>query len=73
MDISYILLPSGTFYGHLVYFVALLVYFFRFGILHQEKSGNPAKETCSSSGARVTRRVCEQIVQNVAQSIFCQN
>jgi hypothetical protein len=44
----------GTFYGHLVYFMAIwyvirtlgifcgnLVYFPRFGTLYQEKSGNP--------------------------------
>jgi hypothetical protein len=44
----------GTFYDHLVYFTAIvsilwpfgifcghLVYFPRFGILYQEKSGNP--------------------------------
>jgi hypothetical protein len=40
----------GIFNGHLVYFTAIwhtlwplgcLVYFFRFGILYQEKSGNP--------------------------------
>jgi hypothetical protein len=32
--IWYILLPFGTFYGYLVYFS-------RFGMLYQEKSGNP--------------------------------
>jgi hypothetical protein len=30
------------FYGHLLYFVVILVYFPRFGMLYQEKSGNPA-------------------------------
>jgi hypothetical protein len=40
--------PFGTFYDHLVYFVVIwyifghLVYFICFGMLHQEKSGNPA-------------------------------
>jgi hypothetical protein len=47
----------STFYEHLVYFTAIgnilwqcdilcghLVYFTRFGILYQEKSGNPASE-----------------------------
>jgi hypothetical protein len=45
----YILWPFGLClcYGHLVYFVAIwyfnghLVHFSRFGMLHQEKSGNP--------------------------------
>jgi hypothetical protein len=40
--IWYILWSFGIFYGHLVYFVAFLVHFSRFGMLHQEKSGNPA-------------------------------
>jgi hypothetical protein len=39
----------GVFYGHFVYFTAIvyifrrlvLVYFPRFGMLYQEKSGNP--------------------------------
>jgi hypothetical protein len=40
----------GIFYGTLVYFLIILVfcghlvYFSRFGMLHQEKSGNPARE-----------------------------
>jgi hypothetical protein len=50
-----ILLPFGLFYCHLVYFTAIwsnlwpfdilyghLVCFSHFGMLHQEKSGNPA-------------------------------
>jgi hypothetical protein len=41
---------GGTFYGHLVHFAVFcyilwtfdnLAYFSRFGILYQEKSGNP--------------------------------
>jgi hypothetical protein len=48
----------GIFYGHFVHFTVLcyilctfgivcgnLVYFFRFGILYQEKSGNPDRFT----------------------------
>jgi hypothetical protein len=54
MAIWYILWPFGIFYGHLVYFMAVwyilwpfgifyghLVYFPHFGLLYQEKSGNP--------------------------------
>jgi hypothetical protein len=43
MAIRAILLPFRTYYlnGHLVYFVVILVYFSRFGMLYQEKSGNP--------------------------------
>jgi hypothetical protein len=34
-------LPFGISYGHLAYFVAILVFFPRFGMLYEEKSGNP--------------------------------
>jgi hypothetical protein len=34
-------MASGIFYGHLVLFVAKWLYFSRFGMLYQEKSGNP--------------------------------
>jgi hypothetical protein len=40
--ISSILLPFGTFFIYLAYFVVILVYFSRFGMLHKEKSGNHA-------------------------------
>jgi hypothetical protein len=32
------------FYGHLVYFEEIWLYFSRFGMLYQEKSGNPVRE-----------------------------
>jgi hypothetical protein len=41
IDISSILLSFGIFYGHLVYFMVILVYFPRFGLFYLEKSGNP--------------------------------
>jgi purine-cytosine permease-like protein len=57
----YILWPFGLFYIHLVYYVAILyilwlfgiflVYFLSFGMLHNEKSGNPG-----FYGARSVRR-----------------
>jgi hypothetical protein len=34
-DISSILLPFVIFYGHLIYFEAILVYFYSFGMLYQ--------------------------------------
>jgi hypothetical protein len=37
----YILWPSGIFCGHLVYFMIIKYTFFLFGVLYQEKSGNP--------------------------------
>jgi hypothetical protein len=39
-----ILWPFGLFYSHLVYCMAIWYIFFRFGVLYQEKSGNPASE-----------------------------
>jgi hypothetical protein len=40
-----ILLLLEKFHGHLVYFVVIWYIFPRFGILYQEKSGNPAGES----------------------------
>jgi hypothetical protein len=54
------------FYGHLVYRIAIwyslwcnLVHFSRFGILHQEKSGNPALDPQDSqtTNKRLTDRL----------------
>jgi hypothetical protein len=39
-----ILLPFVEVNGHLVFFVAILVYFSGFGIIYQEKSGNPVPD-----------------------------
>jgi hypothetical protein len=55
----------GNIYGHLVYFVGLWYIFPRFGILDQEKSGNPGPEPetqcryylfCSSPNCRTSKR-----------------
>jgi hypothetical protein len=36
-----------------MYLVVILVHFSRFGMLHQEKSGNPARQqSCCSEGLR---------------------
>jgi hypothetical protein len=45
-----ILLPFGIFYSHLVHFVVFLVYFPRFGMLCQDKSGNPVAGTDAHIG-----------------------
>jgi hypothetical protein len=42
MTIWSILRPLEKFFGHLVYIVVIWYIFPRFGILDQEKSGNPA-------------------------------
>jgi hypothetical protein len=41
MHIWSILLQFHVFYGHFVYCAVILVHFSRFGMLQQEKSGNP--------------------------------
>jgi hypothetical protein len=41
MTIWFILRQLEIFYGHLVYFVVIWYIIPRFGILDQEKSGNP--------------------------------
>jgi hypothetical protein len=51
--IWYILWPFGIFCGHLAYLLYVhLVYFSRFGMLDQEKSGNPdwLRQMCSTDG-----------------------
>jgi hypothetical protein len=37
----YVICPFGLFYGYLVYFGVIWLIIFRFGMLYQEKSGNP--------------------------------
>jgi hypothetical protein len=46
---------AGIRYGHLVYFVAIWsilclfgIFFYRFGMLHGEKSGNPAHDEATT-------------------------
>jgi hypothetical protein len=45
MTIWDILSPFGTFCIHLVHFVFIWYIFSGFGIMYQEKSGNPGPET----------------------------
>jgi hypothetical protein len=47
MVIWNILLSFGTFYGHFGIFCGLLVCFSHFGMLYQEKSGNPGTKLAS--------------------------
>jgi hypothetical protein len=54
MTISFILRPLEIFYGHLVHFVVIWYNFPRFGILDQEKSGNPAFDPISEVGVKLT-------------------
>jgi hypothetical protein len=58
MTIWSILLPLEIFYGHLVYFVVIWYIFPRFGILYQEKSGNPAG--LRKSGRHKLTHSCEK-------------
>jgi hypothetical protein len=77
MAIWYILWPVGIFYGHLVYFMAILVYFLviwhifsRFGMLHQEKSGNPGSDVKACRLLRLRREVESQEVEFLKVKIF---
>jgi hypothetical protein len=45
MTIWSILRPLEIFYGNLAYFVVIWYIFSRFGMLHQEKSGNPDQKS----------------------------
>jgi hypothetical protein len=53
--IWYILRPFGIVCGHLVYFVVHWYIFARFGMLYEEKSGNPAPLSPSPSAHIVLR------------------
>jgi hypothetical protein len=44
MSIWSILMPFGTFCGHMLYFVIIWYIFSRFGMMYKEKSGNPAAD-----------------------------
>jgi hypothetical protein len=55
MDIWSTLRPFGIFYGRSV-FCGHLVYFSHFGMLHQEKSGNPAQHTDVEKPGTFARR-----------------
>jgi hypothetical protein len=44
MAIGNILQPFGKFYDHLVHFAFIWYIYSGFGIMHQEKSGNPGPE-----------------------------
>jgi hypothetical protein len=49
MAIWYVLWPFGMFYGHVVCFMAIfgnLIHSPHFGMLYQEKAGNPALDGC---------------------------
>jgi hypothetical protein len=51
MTIWSILRPLEICYGHLVYFVVIWYIFPHFGILYQEKSGNPDRQVNVADGA----------------------
>jgi hypothetical protein len=66
MAIWNIIWRFGIFYDHLVQFVCIhsaWYIFSDFGIMYQEKSGDPEQQP--DDGIRVTRCVCEKIAHNV--------
>jgi hypothetical protein len=74
MTIWSILRPLQIFYGHLVYLVVIWYIFPRFGILDQEKSGNPDPNT---TPVLIDRRLLhrdttqgDQTWQNFAQGVI---
>jgi hypothetical protein len=73
----YILWTFCLFYGHLMNFVAILVYFVviwyifpRFGIFYQEKSGNPGR--MAKTGPILAVRVIEAYQIELTKSLFWQ-
>jgi hypothetical protein len=60
MTIWSILRPLEIFNGHSVYFVVIWYMFPRFGILDQEKSGNPGPKS-QSYDRELQRQRCENI------------
>jgi hypothetical protein len=46
-------LTFGIFYDHWVHFVSIWYIFSIFGIMHQDKSGNPVSNSLSSSGGEI--------------------
>jgi hypothetical protein len=67
INIWSLLRPLEIFYGHLVYFVVIRYIFPRFGILYQEKSGNPGRK---SDPAKSTRRFFEKTRNTCFQVVF---
>jgi hypothetical protein len=72
MTIWYILRPLEIIYGHLVYFVVIWNIFPRFGILDQQKSGNPDMDLPNpvKFASRVTRWVKFRAIVYVLQAFF---
>jgi hypothetical protein len=58
-SICYILWPFVIFCGHLLYFVAIWYIFPRFGMLYQEKSGNPEAKQRNSQTLMSRFRLAE--------------
>jgi hypothetical protein len=78
MDIWNISRTFGIFYDRLVHFVFILVHISGFGIVHQEKSGNPG---CDSMERKVEHLLSERIpeIQGFkfcfvnSQTFFCRS
>jgi hypothetical protein len=70
ITIWYILRPLERFYGRLVYFVVIWYIFPRFGILDQEKSGNPEPLDYFKS-PKVGDRFCAKICVPKLMKIKC--
>jgi hypothetical protein len=78
MAIWNVLWPFGMVYGHLGYFMTVWYIFSGFGIMHQEKSGNPAIKRNSlvnpsrsqSYDSELRRQRCKKLRHNKKPSVF---
>jgi hypothetical protein len=72
MTISFILRPLEIFHGLLVYLVVIGYNFPRFGILDQEKSGNPAEQAneASSIDSGLKKKAILNLIQTINR-FFC--
>jgi hypothetical protein len=70
MVIWSILLPFRILYDHLVYFVVIWVHFSRFGMLYQEKSGNPANKSQNKTSSSRTKAPKDSPNDNFLQRLI---
>jgi hypothetical protein len=70
LSIWSILLPLEIFYGNLVYFVVIWYISPRFGMLHQEKSGNPASFLISKYSSTLSLALSRLLKSRLASQIL---
>jgi hypothetical protein len=68
MAIWYVLWPFGTFLGHLVQFMVIWYIFSHFGMLNQEKSGNPG---CSFGRQKLQPKFPSSVLAPNFKALLC--